>query len=150
MNLKIIAVGKLKETYWQDTVKLLKAELLKKIFVEIIEVKDEAIPENAGSLLITKAVSIEGERLQRYIAEDEIVWSLCIDGKKPSTEKLREKLAKFTAEGRVKHCFIIGGSCGLDAKIIKNSDQKLSFSSMTFPHQMMRILLLEQLLQITM
>ncbi|MEI7884351.1 MAG: 23S rRNA (pseudouridine(1915)-N(3))-methyltransferase RlmH [Clostridia bacterium] len=150
MKLKIIAVGKLKEEYWRDTVKLLTAELLKKNSLEIIEVEDEAIPENAGGLLIIKAVNIEGERLRRYIAEDEIVWSLCIDGEKPSTEKWRNKFQKYAEEGRDKHCFIIGGSCGLSKRIMNNSDEKLSFSSMTFPHQLMRVVLLEQLMQITM
>jgi 23S rRNA (pseudouridine1915-N3)-methyltransferase len=136
MNIRIICIGKLKEKYWRDAV----AEYLKRLSayakVEVIELKESR----------TDDINEEGERILATLdSRKEYVITLEIQGKALSSEQLSEKIADLGIEGKSNVAFVIGGSCGLSADVSQASDYKLSFSKMTFPHQMMRVILLEQI-----
>ena len=136
MNIRIICVGKLKEKYWRDAI----AEYMKRLSayakVEIVELKESR----------TDDVNEEGERILAALASrKEYVITLEIAGKALSSEQLANKIEDLGVEGKSNLAFVIGGSCGLSADVSQVSDFKLSFSKMTFPHQMMRVILLEQI-----
>ncbi len=149
MNLALICVGKLKEDYIRSMESDLKRVLNKNHRMEIIEVPDESIPKKAGVAEEEKVKEKEGCAILSHIKNDDYVISLCIDGKMFTSEKLSSLLRKIHSDERYKRIvFIIGGSLGLNKAVIKKSDCYLSFSNMTFPHQLMRIMLLETLSKI--
>lgn len=132
MNIRIIASGKLKEKYWTDAVREYSKRLGAYCSLEIIELKD------------TEPVA-EGERILSRIRKDDYVITLEIKGKGLSSEQLASKIEQLGISGRSNLSFVIGGSEGLSPEVSDRADFKLSFSAMTFPHQMMRVILLEQI-----
>lgn len=144
MNVNIVAVGKIKEKYLKDAIAEYTKRLSKYCKLEIIEVADEKTPDNASEV-VEHAIRVkEAERILRYIKDDAYVITLEINGKQLSSEELADKIDKLGVQGTSHIIFIIGGSIGLGEDVLKKSDFALSFSKMTFPHQLMRVILLEQ------
>lgn len=144
MNISIIAVGKLKEKYLKQGI----AEYVKRLTpyakVEIIELADEKAPEQLSELEMTQIKQKEGSRILAKITPDTYVIALAIDGVSWSSEQLAKELDKLATYGKSKIAFVIGGSLGLSDEVLKRANEKLSFSKMTFPHQLMRLILVEQ------
>jgi 23S rRNA (pseudouridine1915-N3)-methyltransferase len=145
MKIRIICVGKIKEPYLKKGISFFQSKLAKKATVELIEVEDEKTPDHASEKEENLIRQKEGERIRKYISEDAYVYALCIDGQQMKTEKFKEKIQSLVLSGREEFQFVIGGSLGLSKEVIRRADAKISFSAMTFPHQMMRMILLEQL-----
>lgn len=145
MNITIITVGKLKEKYLKDAVTEYSKRLSRYCSLEIIEVPDEKTPDNASAkeeLLIKEK---EGQGIIKHIKDNMFIISLAIQGRMFSSEELSAYISNITLNGKSNLCFIIGGSLGLCDEVLNRSDFKLSFSKMTFLHQLMRVILLEQL-----
>ena len=145
MKITILCVGKVKEKFYRDGIDEFKKRLSRYCKLEIIEVADEKTTEEASDTEIRIIKEKEGERILKNIKDDAYVITLCIDGKQLSSEELADKIEKLGVQGTSHICFIIGGSLGLADEVIKRADFKLSFSPMTFPHQLMRVILLEQI-----
>ena len=145
MKITILCVGKVKEKFYREGIEEFVKRLSRYCKLEIIEVADEKTDENASETEIRLVKEKEGEKLLKNIKDDAYVITLCIDGKQLDSEELSEKIEKLGVQGTSHICFIIGGSLGLADEVIKKSDFKLSFSPMTFPHQLMRLILLEQI-----
>ena len=144
MQIEVICVGKLKEDYWRAACAEYSKRLSRFGRLTISELKDEPIPETASQAQINKALQAEGERILEKLQPRDFVITLCVEGKGCSSEELANKLEQIQQSGAGRLVFIIGGSCGLSESVKKSSDLKLSFSAMTFPHQLMRVILLEQ------
>ena len=132
MNIQIVCVGKLKEIYWTKAIAEYSKRLSKYCNISIDEVKEEREKET------------EGKHILRKLKAGAIVIALDIHGKGFASEELAEKIEQFGLEGKNEVIFIIGGSLGLSQEVLDRSDMRLSFSKLTFPHQMMRVILLEQ------
>lgn len=145
MRITVLCVGKVKEKYFSDGIREYEKRLSRYCRLEIIEVADEKTPDSASAAEELQIKAREGERLRKYIREDSYVIALAIEGKQLDSIELSEKIEKLGVRGASHITFVIGGSLGLDETILKQADDKLSFSRMTFPHQMMRMILLEQL-----
>ncbi|MCM3716696.1 23S rRNA (pseudouridine(1915)-N(3))-methyltransferase RlmH [Alkalihalobacillus oceani] len=144
MNITILAVGKLKEKYLKQGIAEYTKRLSAYAKLDIIEIPDEKAPENlspADSELIKQK---EGAKLLAKIPPDAHVIALAIDGKMKSSEELADIIDKLATYGKSKVVFVIGGSLGLSDAVLQRANEKLSFSKMTFPHQLMRLILLEQ------
>lgn len=144
MHITILSVGKIKEKYLKDAVAEYTKRLSKYCKLEIIEVADEKTPDQASEVAERNIRDKEGERILRYVKEDTFVITLEINGKMLGSEELAEKIRLLGVQGKSNITFIIGGSIGLGEAVQKRSDFALSFSKMTFPHQLMRVILLEQ------
>ena len=144
MLIKIICVGKIKEKFYRDAVLEYVKRLSRYAKIEIVECADEKTPDNASALLCDQIKSIEGERILGRIRDNDHVIALAIDGKMYSSETLSEHLDKLMLNGKSTLVFVIGGSLGLSGAVLARANEKLSFSAMTFPHQLMRVILLEQ------
>ena len=145
MKITLITVGKIKEKYLKDAIAEYSKRLSRYCKLEIVEVADEKTPDNASDTVEDAIRDKEGERILKYIKEDAYVITLEIAGKMLTSEELAEKIEKLGVQGTSHIIFIIGGSIGLGREILKRSDYALSFSKMTFPHQLMRVILLEQI-----
>lgn len=145
MRITIVCVGKLKERYWQDAIAEYSKRLQRYHKLEIIELPDEKAPESLSAAQETEIKRKEGERICRAIAEHAYVVALAIEGKAFTSEQLAAHMAKKAVDGVSHMVFVIGGSLGLSAEVMQRADLALSFSAMTFPHQMMRVILLEQI-----
>jgi len=145
MNITIISVGKIKEKYINSGIKEFTKRLSAYCKLKIIEVKDEPTKENMTESEENIIKKKEGEKIISKIPNGSYVITLCIEGKELSSEQLAEKLDSLALTGNSNITFIIGGSVGLHEEVIKISNMKLSFSKMTFPHQLMRLILLEQI-----
>ena len=145
MKITILSVGKVKEKFYRDAILEFTKRLSRYCKLEIIEVADEKTIEDASETEIRLVKDKEGERLLKNMKEDAYVVCLCIDGKQLSSEDLSEKIEKLGIQGTSHIVFVIGGSLGLSDDVVKRADYKLSFSPMTFPHQLMRVILLEQI-----
>lgn len=145
MKITILCVGKVKEKFYREAIDEFSKRLSRYCKLEIIEVADEKTEEQASENEIRLVKEKEGERLLKNVKEDAYVITLCIDGKQLDSEELSEKMDKLGVSGTSHIYFIIGGSLGLADEVIKRADFKLSFSKMTFPHQLMRVILLEQI-----
>lgn len=144
-HITIISVGKLKEQYLKDAVQEYTKRLSRYDKIDLIEVQDEKTPDEA-SLLEEKAIKEkEGKRILEKLPKDAAVIVLRIDGQMLSSTELADKIAAFSVRGVSHLCFVIGGSLGLSDEVLKKADWGLSFSKMTFPHQLMKVILLEQL-----
>ena len=137
--------GKIKEKYLKDAIAEYSKRLSRYCKLEIVEVADEKTPDNASDTVEDAIRDKEGERILKYIKEDAYVITLEIAGKMLTSEEMAEKIEKLGVQGTSHIIFIIGGSIGLGREILKRSDYALSFSKMTFPHQLMRVILLEQI-----
>ena len=145
MKITLLTVGKIKEKYMKDAIAEYSKRLSKYCKLEIIEVEDEKPPDNASEVVENVIRDKEGERLLKYVKDDAFVITLEIKGKMMTSEELAEKIDTLGIRGVSHIMFIIGGSIGLGEDVIKRSDFALSFSKMTFPHQLMRVILLEQI-----
>ena len=141
MKITLITVGKIKEKYLKDAIAEYSKRLSRYCKLEIIEVADEKTPDNASETVEDGIRDKEGERILKYVKDDAYVVTLEIKGKLLTSEELAEKIDQGTSH----IIFIIGGSIGLGKEVLKRSDYALSFSKMTFPHQLMRVILLEQI-----
>ncbi len=148
MKIKVIAVGRLKEKYWQEAVKEYSKRLSPFAGVEIQEVAEERSSDNPGKAEIEKVKEKEGERILKQIAPGSVVIPLAIAGQHFSSEGLADYVEKLALEGKSNLTFIIGGSYGLSDAVLERGDLLLSFSSLTFPHQLMRVILMEQLYRV--
>ncbi|MED4202706.1 23S rRNA (pseudouridine(1915)-N(3))-methyltransferase RlmH [Neobacillus mesonae] len=144
MNISIITVGKLKEKYLKLGIEEYVKRLSAYAKVEVIEVADEKAPEELSELEMLQVKQKEGERILAKISGDTYVIALAIQGKMQSSEELADTLDKLATYGKSKIAFVIGGSLGLSDEVLQRSNEKLSFSRMTFPHQLMRLILVEQ------
>ena len=145
MKITLITVGKIKEKYLKDAIAEYSKRLSRYCKLEIVEVADEKTPDNASDTVEDAIRDKEGERILKYVKEDAYVITLEIAGKMLTSEEMAEKIEKLGVQGTSHIIFIIGGSIGLGKEILKRSDYALSFSKMTFPHQLMRVILLEQI-----
>lgn len=144
MKITIIAVGKIKEKYLKDAIAEYSKRLSKYCKLEMIEVADEKTPDQASEVVEDGIRAKEGERILKYVKEDAFVITLEIQGKLLTSEELADKVNQLGIQGTSHITFIIGGSIGLGKEVLARSDYALSFSKMTFPHQLMRVILLEQ------
>ncbi|MBQ8280999.1 MAG: 23S rRNA (pseudouridine(1915)-N(3))-methyltransferase RlmH [Lachnospiraceae bacterium] len=145
MKITILCVGKIKEKFYRDALDEYIKRMSRYAKVEIIEVQDEKTPDGASEVVETAIKEKEGERILAKWDESSYTFVLAINGKQFSSEEFADKLAKLGTYGTSHVQFIIGGSLGLSEKVIKKADSLLSFSKMTFPHQLMRVVLMEQI-----
>ena len=145
VNIFVVFVGKLKEKYWTEAVAEYSRRLGSYCRLEIVELKESRLPDRAGAAEEEAVKEAEGEEILKRLKDNMYVVSLEIDGKSLSSESLADKLEQLTVDGISSIAFVIGGSLGLSKAVSKRADFRLSFSRMTFPHQMMRVILLEQL-----
>lgn len=145
MYITILAVGKLKEKYLKQGIDDYIRRLGPYAKVAVVEVPDEPAPETMSEAEIAAVKRAEGERLLGKLAPDAYTIALAIDGKAMTSEAFAAKLDDLATYGKSKIAFIIGGSNGLSDEVLRRADFKLSFSSFTFPHQLMRLILLEQI-----
>lgn len=145
MKIKIVCVGKIKEKFYKDAIAEYSKRLSKFCNLEIIEVPDEMTPDGASEIEKDKILSKEAERIFSKVKDNDYVITLEIEGKKLTSEELADKISEITLSGKSSIDFIIGGSLGLSDSIKRASSFSLSFSDMTFPHQLMRVILLEQI-----
>ena len=145
MNIKIITVGKIKEKYLRMAIDEYSKRLGAYCRLEIIEVKDEKIEERFSDAEKARAVALEGERIARYLKDNEIIAALKITGRQLTSPDFAKKIEHYGLQGKSSLTFVIGGSLGLAKSVTDRADYRLSFSNMTFPHGLMRVILLEQL-----
>lgn len=144
MKITVLAVGKLKEKYWKQAIAEYQKRLGAYTKIEIIEVPDEKAPENMSDKEIEQVKQKEGQRLLAKVKPQSTVITLEIKGNMLTSEGLAKNLQQLMVQGQSDFTFIIGGSNGLHQDVLDRSNYALSFSKMTFPHQMMRVILLEQ------
>ncbi len=144
-NVRIICIGKLKEKYWTDAIAEYSKRLSRFCKLSVVELKEERLVENASPADEEKVKIEEGKSILKSLAPDSYVVALDVVGRQLSSEELASKLETLSVQGKSSIDFIIGGSLGLSDEVKKRADMRLSFSRMTFPHQMMRVILLEQI-----
>lgn len=144
MNITVIAIGKLKEKYWQDAISEYSKRMKSYCNLQIIELKESPLRANPSAADEQAVKDAEGADILSKIKPSDYVITLEIKGKGLSSEQLAKKIDTLGIDGKSSIVFVIGGSLGLSESVSKRSDFKLSFSAMTFPHQMMRVILLEQ------
>lgn len=144
MKISVITVGKIKEKYLRDAIAEYSKRLSRYCKLEIIEVADEKTPDQASEAVEDAIRGKEGERILKYIRDDMYVITLEINGKMLTSEEFADKIESLGVQGKSSIAFVIGGSIGLGREVLGRSDFALSFSKMTFPHQLMRVVLLEQ------
>ena len=145
MNITLVAVGKVKEGYFRDAIAEYQKRLSRYCRLELIEVADEKTPDKAPEALENLIKQKEAERILKSVKEDAYCIALAIDGKKYDSVAFSKHLDGLALSGKSSIVFVIGGSLGLHQDVFKRADETLSFSDMTFPHQLMRVILLEQL-----
>ncbi|MBQ9119896.1 MAG: 23S rRNA (pseudouridine(1915)-N(3))-methyltransferase RlmH [Lachnospiraceae bacterium] len=145
MRITIIGVGKIKEKFFTDAIAEYSKRLSRYIKLEIIELADEKTPDHASAAEEEQIKKKEGERILKSIKDGAYVIALAIEGKQLSSTELADRIEQLSIGGDSHIVFIIGGSLGLDPEVLKRADYLLSFSKMTFPHQLMRVVLLEQI-----
>lgn len=145
MKITLITIGKIKEKYLRDAIAEYSKRLSRYCKLEIIEVADEKTPDHASDVVEKTIRDKEAKRIMKYVKEDTYVITLEINGKLLSSEELSAKINQLGIQGTSHITFIIGGSIGLGKEVLARSDYALSFSKMTFPHQLMRVILLEQI-----
>ncbi|MEX1029011.1 MAG: 23S rRNA (pseudouridine(1915)-N(3))-methyltransferase RlmH [Paenibacillaceae bacterium] len=144
MNIQIVAVGKLKEKYWVQGIEEYIKRLGPYAKVQMSEVADEKAPDSMSAAEERQVKVKEGERILAQLNADAYVIALSLDGQAWSSEQLAGQLAELGTYGRSKVSFVIGGSLGLSDGVLQRSDMRLSFGRMTYPHQLMRLILVEQ------
>ena len=144
MKITILCVGKIKEEFYRKAVAEYQKRLSRYCKLEIIEAADEKTPDQASPAVEYNIKEKEGERLLKHIREDTYVIALAIEGKMPDSLQLSHSIEQLGLTGKSNIAFVIGGSLGLSKQVLHRADELLSFSKMTFPHQLMRVILLEQ------
>ena len=145
INITVAAVGRIKEKFYTEAVEEYSKRLRRYCKLNIVEVKDEPTPDNPSDREREIVLNSEGKRLLEKIPKSAYVVALCIEGKNMPSERFAEFIQNNATEGKGEIVFVIGGSMGICEEIKKRADFKLSFSEMTFPHQLMRVILLEQI-----
>ena len=145
MKITVITVGKIKEKYLKDAIAEYSKRLSRYCKLEILEVADEKTPDGASEIVEENIREKEGERILKLIKEDAYVITLEISGKMLTSEELADRIETLGIQRKSHLVFVIGGSIGLGREVLRRSDYALSFSKMTFPHQLMRVILLEQI-----
>lgn len=145
MRITLITVGKIKEKFFVQAIEEYSKRLSRYCKLEIIEVADEKTPDHASDAVERQIKEKEGERILKALKDDSYIIALAIEGKMPDSEQLAAKIDNLGISGQSHITFIIGGSLGLSKAVLQRADEKLSFSAMTFPHQLMRVILLEQI-----
>lgn len=145
VQISIITVGKLKERYWKDAVAEYYKRLGRYCNITITEVADEKAPEKLSAAQKLEVKNKEGERLLKYVQDNDICIALVVEGESISSEQFAQRLENFALNGHSSIVCIIGGSLGLSARVLHRADIKLSFSLFTFPHQLIRVILVEQI-----
>ena len=144
MQINLLAVGKLKEKYWKGAVDEYSKRLSSYCKVNVIEVADEPTPDNASPAQEEQIKKREADKLLSKIGDRDYVIALAIQGKNLTSEEFADHLDKMAGSGYSTFTFIIGGSLGLHETVLQRANYKLSFSKFTFPHQMVRVILMEQ------
>lgn len=145
MEIRILTVGKIKEKYLNDGIGEYTKRLGRYCKLTFCQVADEKTPDKASEALNRQIKETEGERLLKHIREQDYVIALAIDGKMLDSVELSQMMGRLGVEGKSSVVFVIGGSLGLSDAVLRRADYKLSFSRMTFPHQLMQMILLEQI-----
>jgi 23S rRNA (pseudouridine1915-N3)-methyltransferase len=145
VNIKVLAVGGIKERFIKDGIQEYVKRLGPYARLEIIEVPDEKTPEQASTAEEEQIKGREAAKLMKQIKAGTLVVALAIEGKAYSSEELAKQLQQWALKGQSDVTFVIGGSLGLHREVLERADLKLSFSRMTFPHQLMRLILVEQI-----
>ena len=145
MKITIVCVGKIKEKYFTGAIEEYAKRLGRYCSLTVTEVADEKTPDGAGEALELQIKEKEGERILQKLPDNAYVGALAIDGKMLDSEELASRMEQWNVNGISHVAFVIGGSLGLAPTVLKRADYKLSFSKMTFPHQLMRVILLEQI-----
>ena len=145
MKITCVVVGKIKEKYFTDAIKEYSKRLSRYCKLEIVELADEKTPDGASEAEEQAIREKEGERILKTLKDDAYVIALAIEGKMLDSVELSKKIESLGISGTSHIAFVIGGSLGLAPAVMKRADYALSFSRMTFPHQLMRVVLLEQL-----
>ena len=145
MKITLVTVGKIKEKFFEDAIKEYSKRLSRYCKLEVLQVADEKTPEGASEAVELQIKEKEGQRILSLIRDDAYVIALAIEGKMLGSEELAEKIEKLGVGGVSQIVFVIGGSLGQSSQVMKRADYALSFSRMTFPHQLMRVVLLEQI-----
>ncbi|MGB7606133.1 MAG: 23S rRNA (pseudouridine(1915)-N(3))-methyltransferase RlmH [Lutisporaceae bacterium] len=144
MNITVVSVGKLKEKYLKEAIQEYAIRLTKYCKMDIVEVSDEKAPEDMSAAMEAAVRYKEGQAILKQLRDDTYVIALAIQGKQLSSEKFADMIHDLGLRGKSNIAFVIGGSIGLSEEVLKRADYHLSFSAMTFPHQLMRVILLEQ------
>ncbi|WP_265459952.1 23S rRNA (pseudouridine(1915)-N(3))-methyltransferase RlmH [Enterococcus sp. HY326] len=145
MQIKIITVGKLKEKYLIEGIKEYTKRLSKYSKIEILEVPDEKAPENLSVAEMVQVKEKEGQRILAKVKDSEYVFALAINGQNPTSEAFAKQIENLGIQGKSQLTFIIGGSLGLSTEVLNRSNSQISFGKMTYPHQLMRLILVEQI-----
>lgn len=145
MKITLITVGKIKEKFYTDAIGEYAKRLSRYCKLEIIQVADEKTPDKASENEERQIKEKEGQRILAQVKEGAYVVALAIEGKMMSSEELADRIHRLGVNGVSQIVFIIGGSLGLSEEVLRRADAQLSFSKMTFPHQLMRVILLEQI-----
>ena len=145
MKITLITVGKVKEKYLRDAIAEYTKRLSKYCKLEMMEVEDEKTPNHASEVVDEAIRDKEGKRILKHVREDAYTIALTIQGKKLSSEQLANQVKQLGVQGISHIVFIIGGSIGLSKEVLQRANYELSFSDMTFPHQLMKVILLEQI-----
>jgi len=145
MEIRILTVGKIKEKYLNDGIAEYAKRLGRYCKLTFCQVADEKTPDKASDALNEQIKATEAERLMKHIRDQDYVIALAIDGKMLDSVQLSQKIDQLGVEGKSSIAFVIGGSLGLGDQVLRRADFKLSFSKMTFPHQLMQMILLEQI-----
>lgn len=144
MKIDIVCVGKIKEKFYKDAIAEYSKRLSKYCKLNIIEVEDEKTPDGASDKVCEQILDKEGARMSSHIPEGAYVIALAIEGKKMDSVAFSKKISSLGLSGKSHIIFVIGGSLGICDSLKNRADELLSFSDMTFPHQLMRVILLEQ------
>lgn len=145
IRISIVCVGRIKEKYWTEAIEEYSKRLSRYCKLEIVEVQDEKTPDDASEAMSDQIKKKEAERILKKLDDNGFVCTLEIKGKKLTSEAFSGFLGDSALKGISHIQFVIGGSLGLHASVLEKSDMGISFSDMTFPHQMMRVILLEQI-----
>lgn len=145
MRITILSVGRIKEKYLRDAIAEYSKRLSRYCRLEITEVPDEKTPDRASEAEEQQIKKTEGERLLKYVRDSDYVIAMAIDGKMPDSPELAAQIERLGVSGVSSIVFVIGGSLGLSQEVLKRADYQMSFSRLTFPHQLMRVILLEQI-----
>ncbi|MBR5597024.1 MAG: 23S rRNA (pseudouridine(1915)-N(3))-methyltransferase RlmH [Lachnospiraceae bacterium] len=145
MKITIVSVGKIKEKFYRDAIDEYAKRLSKYCKFEIIEVSDEKTPEKCSEVEEQLILSKEADKILKHIRQDMFVYVLAIKGKKLDSVAFANEINQLGLSGKSSIAFVIGGSLGLHSTVLNRADRQLSFSDMTFPHQLMRVILSEQI-----
>ena len=145
MRITVVCVGKIKEKFYVQAVEEYAKRLSRYCKLDFVELADEKTPENAGENMKALIKEKEGDRILCALKADAFVIALAIEGSMLDSVQFSKKLERLAVDSVSHIMFVIGGSLGLDTRVLERADYKLSFSKMTFPHQLMRVVLLEQI-----